>query len=76
MITRKDELKSRVEARMARLESQLKEAKADAQAASRTQKESLEKQLSEIRSTLSDGWENLSEQAAEKLNNLLKDDAA
>ena len=76
MITRKDELKSRVEARMARLESQIKEAKADAQAASRTHKESLEKQLSEIRSAVSDGWENLSEQAAGKLNKLLKEDAA
>ncbi len=76
MITRKDELKSRIEAHVAHLEARLKEVQADAQASSRPRKEQLERQLSEIKSTLSEGWEKLSDQAAEKLNHLLKEDAA
>jgi len=76
MITRKDELKSRIEARKAALEARLKTAKADAQAASRREQERIEKQLESIRTTLHDGWDNLTEAAARKLNELLKEDAA
>lgn len=75
-MSEKDELRDRVEAKRKRLEARLAELKADSRAEARDERERLEKQLADVGASLREGWENLSEKAAGKLNEWLSDDRA
>ena len=74
MISNKDELKTRLEAKQSELEARIKNLKADAQGDSRKTIEGLENRVDAIRKSLSDRWDDLSEQALDKLNDLLRDE--
>jgi len=71
MISDKDELKSRVEARRAEMETRLKSLKADTQAASRDEVEKIERNLDSLKDTLKDGWRDLNDAAMRRLNDFL-----
>ncbi len=72
-MTQKNELRSRVEAKRRRLEARVEELKADATAAARKEREEAERELASLRSTLTEGWENVTERVAKKLNEWLRD---
>jgi len=72
-VTQKNELRSRVEAKRRRLEARVEELKADATAAARKEREEAERELASLRSTLTEGWENVTERVAKKLNEWLRD---
>lgn len=72
-MSEKKELKDRVEARRKRLEARISELKADSRAQAREERDKLQKKLDGIKSATSEGWENLSDKAAARLNELLKD---
>jgi len=65
------ELRSRIEARRKRLEADLLEAKANAQAAGKEAVDQLKAKIAELDDALKDGWENLSDQVSERLNKWL-----
>jgi ABC-type Zn2+ transport system substrate-binding protein/surface adhesin len=69
-MSRKAELKSRVEAGMQQLKADLAKAKADAQGKKNDNVEKLEARLAEVSQTMKDGWENVSEDVAAKLNKM------
>jgi len=71
MADRSEELKSRVEAKQAELESQLKQFKADTQGAVNDQVEAVQTKLSELNEMVKDGWERLSEDTVQRLNDWL-----
>lgn len=70
----KEELKHRVESKRKEFEAELERLKADSSADARDAQSSLEDKLGQIQDTLKDGWDNLTEDAAGKLNDLLKGD--
>jgi LPS O-antigen subunit length determinant protein (WzzB/FepE family) len=72
MVDRTDELKSRVEAKRAEVEAELKRKRADAQGATNDQIEALERKLGELDANLKEGWDNLSQEVVERLNRWLK----
>lgn len=72
MITKTDELKSRVKARQAELSAQLERAKAEGKEKTSAAVESLEKKLNELSNTMKEGWENLSDDTVTRLNEWLK----
>lgn len=74
MIDKRDEIRTRIEARRAELQARLKKAKADAQGASGQVVESIEKKLTALQEALRNGWEKLSDAALDKLNRLLRDE--
>jgi hypothetical protein len=61
-----------VEAKQKEIEQKLAQAKADAHGAKNDQIEKWESKLNELRDTLKDGWDNLSEQAAARLNDWMQ----
>ena len=65
-------LKSRVEAKMKQLEANLAKAKADAHGNANDAEKAIKNKLEELSGYLGDGWDNLSEGVAEKLNGWLK----
>lgn len=67
-----EELKSRITARRKQLEADLAKAKADAQGASNDVAESIQERLDELQTYLKDGWEDVSENVAARLNEWLK----
>lgn len=71
MDTKKTELKERVEAKRKRVEARLHELKADTAKGSREQAEKLQKELADIKSTISGGYENLKDDSMAKLNTWL-----
>jgi hypothetical protein len=71
MITKSDELKTRVEARQAELKAQLLRAKADSTAEASEAVEKIESKLRELSNTVQDGWDNLSDDATRRLNEWL-----
>jgi len=71
MNLRTEELKNRVTAKRKQLEARLAELKADAQGKAADERDKLEARLAEIGDAVKDGWENLSERTAKKLNDLL-----
>ena len=69
----KQELKNRVEAKRKHLEAKLAEFKADAaQNQSESSKKTQEK-LDELNEAVKDGWDDLSDAAAERINKVLRD---
>ena len=66
------ELKSRVEAKKKQLEADLAQAKADFHGDANDAEKGIKSKLEELSDYLSDGWDNLSESMAEKLNSWLK----
>ena len=72
MTLRTEELKNRVPAKQKELEARLSELKADAQGKTADEIDRIKTRLSEVRETVKDGWDNLSEQSAKKLNEWLK----
>lgn len=69
-----DELKHRVEAKKKAIESRIAELRADTSHQAREEREGLERKLEELGSHLSQGWENVTESVAGKLNDWLHDD--
>ena len=69
-----DELKNRVEAKKLSLQAKIKELQADTQATSREQAQKLQSKLDSLGDNVKDGWDNMTEAVAGKLNEWLKDD--
>lgn len=69
-----DELKNRVEAKKLSLQAKIKELQADTQATSREQAQKLQSKLDSLADGVKDGWDNMTETVAGKLNEWLKDD--
>jgi len=67
-----EELKNRIEAKRKQLEADLAKAKADGQGSTNDAAEEIAKKLEELKTSLSDGWDNLSESVSKKLNDWLK----
>ena len=67
-----EELRQRLEAKKHELESEYHRLRADQGEAQRRRAKEIEKKLDELRTSLSRGIENLTEQAAAHLNRLLK----
>jgi hypothetical protein len=72
MFKKSDELKDRIEARKHELMSKYNELKADSRAEASTRRDSIKARLSELEDTLKDGWDNVSESVAGKLNGWLE----
>lgn len=73
MPTQTEELKERVSAKQKRVEARIHELKADGSDQARQKAEQLQSQLDSVREKVSDGYENLKQDAAAKLNEWLKD---
>ena len=67
------DLKSRVETKRQKIEDDLAGLKAEVSDDNRTQIENLEADLQKLDEALSEGWENLTESAEQKLQEWLKD---
>lgn len=63
-----------MEARKKELEAKLAEARADAAGEQRERAESLREKIDEIESSIRGGWDNLTDQGADRLNELLTKD--
>jgi hypothetical protein len=72
MLKNTDELKNRVEARKHELMAKYNQAKADTRKEAATTRDHLKARLDEIEGALKDGWENLSESVAAKINSWLE----
>jgi hypothetical protein len=72
MIEHKDELKNRVEAKQRELQARYLELKADTQERTRDERDRVKRKLDELQDAVKDGWDNLSERVAAKLNDWLK----
>jgi hypothetical protein len=66
------ELKARIHAKRKQLEADLAKLQAEGHAASNTAQAEIKRKLAELDDHLRDGWDNLSEKAAAKLNQWLK----
>ena len=69
-----DELKDRVEAKKLSLQAKIKELQADARSTSREEAKNLQSKLEALTDSVKDGWDDMSEAVASKLNDWLKDD--
>jgi archaellum component FlaC len=67
-----EELRERIEERQKRLEAEYHQLKADQGGQNRERMQEIENKLDEMKKNLRDGWDNLSQEAAEKLNQLLR----
>lgn len=72
MISQKDELKNRVEAKQRELQARLSELKANTQQRSREELTRIETKLRELKDVLKEGWEDLSESTTRRINQWLK----
>ncbi|KAA3636228.1 MAG: hypothetical protein DWP97_03135 [Calditrichaeota bacterium] len=72
MSDRRQELKLRVEAKKKELEQKLAELRANAEGVKNDEMDRIDGQLTDLSSLLSSGWENLTENTANKLNDWLK----
>ncbi|MBD3257419.1 hypothetical protein GF377_03220 [candidate division GN15 bacterium] len=72
MTDRKEELKHRVMARKHELQEKLELVKAEAHGTANDETERLKSKLQQLDDIVKNGWDNLSESAAEKLNAWLK----
>jgi hypothetical protein len=70
-MTSKEELKDRVNVRKYELLSQLSELKADARHEAMEARDLISERLYELEQMIKDGWDNLSDAAAQKLNRWL-----
>ena len=69
-----DELKDRVEAKKLSLQAKIKELQADARSTSREEAQNLQSKLDALTDSVKDGWDDVTEAVASKLNAWLKDD--
>lgn len=69
-----DELKDRVEAKKLSLQAKIKELQADTRATSRQEAQRLQSKLDSLSDSAKEGWGNMTEAVAAKLNAWLKDD--
>jgi hypothetical protein len=69
----KTELKARAEAKRKHLEGRLAELKANAAKSGSETVEGIESKLDQINEAAKEGWDNLSDSTAEKLNSMLRD---
>ena len=69
-----DELKDRVEAKKLSLQSKIKELQADARSTSREGAQNLQSKLDALTDSVKDGWDDVTDAVASKLNDWLKDD--
>ena len=69
-----DELKNRVEAKKLSLQSKIKELQADTQSSSREEVQKLQAKLDSLADSVKEGWGDLTDAVAGKLNAWLKDD--
>lgn len=67
-----DELRTRVKAKRKELEARLYELEADGRAAANEGAQHARQKLDELNQLLRDGWDNLSQSAASRLNEWLK----
>ena len=67
-----DELKHRIQEHQSRLEAELHRLQADHGNESRERKQQLEHTLGEVKRELEAGWDNLSREAAERINQRLQ----
>jgi hypothetical protein len=72
MLKKSDELKDRVEARKHELMAKYNEAKADSRADAASKRDRIKARLDELDDALRDGWDNVSESVASKLNSWLE----
>jgi hypothetical protein len=72
MSVTKQELKLRVDAKINELKAQLATLAADGTAEAQKRKEQLEARLTDAQAHIKDGWEKISDQASNKLNEWLK----
>lgn len=70
--TNTSELKTRIEAKRAQLEAELKRLKSDAQGKGNEAIKAIEARLAEVNASVKEGWHNVSEEVAGKLNSWLK----
>lgn len=70
---KKQELKHRVEAKRKELEADIAKLKADASESGSDALNASRQKLNELNDTAKDGWENMSNATAEKLNDILRD---
>jgi len=73
-MTQIDELKDRVEAKKLRLQAKISELKADTRGTSREEAQKLQSKLDALTDGVKDGWDNITDAVAGKLNDWLKDD--
>ena len=73
-MSRTDELKDRVEAKKLSLQAKIKELQADARSTSREEAQNLQSKLDALTDSVKDGWDDVTEAVASKLNDWLKDD--
>ena len=73
-MSQRAELKDRIDAKRKRLEARISELKADARSTSREEVANLQSKLDELGESLKDGWDDISEAVAGKLNAWLKKD--
>lgn len=71
MLTQTDRLKDRIEMKRKQLEARMAELKKDSRDAAAAEREKLESKLSELKMMLAQGWDNVSESTAAKLNTWL-----
>lgn len=71
-VSNRKELENRVEEKRRRLEADLEAMKADTREATRDRREQVEAKLEELRGHLRDGWDRVSNEVADKLNDWLK----
>ncbi|HBP18088.1 MAG TPA: hypothetical protein DEA08_09890 [Planctomycetes bacterium] len=67
------ELQDRIEAKRKELEARLASFKADGRKHSRESKQALEERLAKLEESLAQGWDDMSEKVAAKLNRWLED---
>jgi len=70
---KKKELKHRVEAKRKDLEANIAKLKADASGSGSDALDASRRKLSDLNDAVKDGWDNMSNAAAEKVNALLRD---
>ena len=70
-VSERAELKDRIKAKRKELEAKLANFKADGRKNSRESKQAIEGRLAELEQTLSEGWDDMSEKVAAKLNRWL-----
>ena len=71
MLSRQEELKDRIKAKQRELESRYNQLKADSRAETREERNRVKSRLDELQESIKDGWDNVSDRVAAKLNEWL-----
>lgn len=73
MLTRKEELKDRIESKQHQLQAKLAELKGESRGKAIEERDKIKAKLQELEQYLKSGWDNISESVSGKLNQWLKD---